>query len=155
MADENQKEERKSSGMDIKIIAAGLVIFLAAMAGSYFIARSVMSPLMPKQENEAKIKELRTTVSVGEFIVNIADIGGYRFLRTEVELELADKKSQPEIEAQMPFIRDQIITVLSSKTVADLDIHNRDALKEEIKAKLNNKLGKKVTNIYFVQFAMQ
>ena len=57
----------------------------------------------------------------------------------------------------MPVLKDEILSILSSQTVADLDVRNRDHLREEIKSCLNKKLGggKKVTGVYFTSFITQ
>jgi flagellar FliL protein len=153
---EDTKEEGKKGGLDMKIIIIGLVAFLLAIAGSYFVARSVLAPLMPKEETKSESKGTGTLIDLGEFTVNISDVSATRFLKTEVVLETNDSKLQKEVEESLsPVIRDEIITILSSKTVADLDVHNRDELKNEIKTRLNRRLGNKITNVYFDTFIMQ
>lgn len=147
-------EEKGSSGFDIKIIAIGLVVFMAAMAGSYFIAKSILSPLLPKEEVK-QTTETGEPMAVGEFTININDPSGTRYLKTEVYVEVSDAKMVEEKAKYMPIIRDQVLSVLATKTVEDLDISHREALKTEIKKKLNRKLEDKVTNVYFTTFIMQ
>ncbi|MGE5417124.1 MAG: flagellar basal body-associated protein FliL [Acidobacteriota bacterium] len=160
MAEEtNAKPEQPKSGFDIKMIAIGLVIFLAAMGGSYLIAKSILSPYLPKEEEktEAKSEEVGVTEAVGEFTVNINDPSGQRFLKTTIFLEVTDKNMQGEAFAEYkPIIRDQINTILASKTMEDLDVRNREELKKEIKKKVNKELGgEKISKVYFDQIIMQ
>lgn len=157
MAEENSSEVKQKLGLDLKIILIGLVIFLVAMGASYFLMKSLMAPLMP-QEEEKNSKEVLSggLVSAGEFTTNITDVAGNRYLKVEVTIEVKDEKAVESVTEFMPIIQDTILSILSKKTAADLDAHNRDQLKEEIKAELNKKLGKGyIKNIYFTNFIMQ
>ncbi len=157
MAEENSTEVKEKSGLDFKIILIGLLIFLVAMGASYFLMKSLMAPLLPKTEEE--VKEVTISgglVSAGEFTTNIRDPAGDRYLKVEVSLEVSDKTmaEAESIKEVMPIIRDSILTILHSKTVADLD--DRKALKEEIKTDLNKELGKGfIKSVYITNFIMQ
>lgn len=157
MAEENSSEVKQKSGLDLKIILVGLVIFLVAMGASYFLMKSLMAPLMPKDETKSAEEVLSGgLVSAGEFTTNVNDVAGNRYLKVEVSIEIKDKNSEETINEFMPVIRDTILTILSSKTAADLDAQNRDNIKEEIKAELNKKLGKGyIKQVYFTNFIMQ
>ena len=73
-----------------------------------------------------------------------------------VEVSKEDKKNQEIITEAMPIIKDTILSILSSKTVADLDVRNRDNLKGQIKNELNKQIGSKIIqNVYFTSFIMQ
>ncbi|NLB88604.1 MAG: flagellar basal body-associated FliL family protein, partial [Syntrophomonadaceae bacterium] len=125
------------------------------MGASYFLMKSLMAPLLPKEET-AKDVLTGNLVEVGEFTTNIGDITGSRFVKVEVYVEVTGKKGQETIQEFMPIIKDSILTILSSKTVADLDVRNRDNLKQEIKDDLNAKLGNStIQNVYFTNFIMQ
>ncbi len=159
MADENTVETgEKKSGLDLKIIIIGMVIFIVLVGGSFFLMKSIMAPLMPAEETsetEETTAEIGVLVPIGEFMTNINDVAGTRYLKVEVTVESADEKAKEKIEAYMPVIRDSIQGILSAKTVADLDIRNRDNLKMEIKDKINAKIGETINNVYFTSFIMQ
>lgn len=156
MAEENTLEVKEKSGFDFKIIIAGLIIFLIAMGASYFLMKSLMAPLLPKEESEQKEVLTGNLVEVGEFTTNIGDITGSRFVKVEVFVEVTGKKGQETMQEFMPIIKDSILNILSSKTVADLDVRNRENLKKEIKNELNSKLGNNtIKNVYFTSFIMQ
>lgn len=156
MAEENTTEVKQKSGFDFKIIIAGLIIFLIAMGASYFLMKSLMAPLLPKEESEQKEVLTGNLVEVGEFTTNIGDITGNRFVKVEVFVEVTGKKEQEKIQEFMPVIKDSILNILSSKTVADLDVRNRENLKTEIKNELNSKLGNNtIKSVYFTSFIMQ
>jgi flagellar FliL protein len=156
---ENEKaspEIKSSSSFDFRILLAGLIIFLVAMGSTYFLMKSVMAPLMPQKEKEVKVMATGDLVSVGEFTTNVNDVAGTRYLKVEVFVQVSDKKVKDSIDQYMPIIKDSILTILSSQTVADLDVHNRNNLKAEIKKDLNSKIGANViNNVYFTNFIMQ
>lgn len=158
MAEDNGNTEKEKSGFDFKIIIAGLLIFLIAMGASYFLMKSLMAPLLPKTEE--KTEETTAVsgglVSAGVFTTNIGASAGNRYLKVEVSLEVSDEKNaEAETSKEyMPIVRDTIITILSSKSVEDLD--DRNAVKEDIKIGLNKKLGKDfIKNVYFTDFILQ
>lgn len=155
--DTSTTEVKPKLGLDIKIIVVGLLIFLVAMGASYFLMKSLMAPLMPKVETASTASlETATLVAVPEFTTNISDVAGNRYLKVEVSVELGDKKNAESVKTFMPIIRDSILSILTSKTVADLDVRNRANIKQEIQNDLNKKLGKDyIKNIYFTNFIMQ
>lgn len=156
MAEEKTAEVSKRS--DFKIIIIGLVFFLVAMAGTYLLVSKMMAPLLPEKQSQKQELATGNLVSIGEFTTNINDVASPRFLKFEVFVEVAkdDKKTQEIITETMPIIKDSILSIISSKTAADLDVRNRENLKAEIKADLNKKIGADVIrNVYFTSFIMQ
>ncbi|HQE24156.1 MAG TPA: flagellar basal body-associated FliL family protein [Syntrophomonadaceae bacterium] len=157
MAEEKTAEVTNNKS-DLRIIIIGLVFFLVAMAGTYFLISRMMAPLMPEKETQKQDMATGNLVSIGEFTTNINDVASTRFLKFEVFVEVSkeDKKSQEKINEAMPIIKDSILSIISSKTAADLDVRNRDNLKAEIKDQLNKKIGADVIqNVYFTSFIMQ
>lgn len=158
MVEENTPEVVEKSSIDFKIILIGLVLFIVAMGFSFFLMRSMMAPFLPEKETEKQMESRGNLVSVGEFTTNINDVAGTRFLKVEVFVEVSEenKKAAAEIESYMPIIKDSVLTILSSKTAADLDTNNREKIKLEIKKDLNRKIGSEVIlNVYFTSFIMQ
>ena len=158
MPEENSnKESGKSSRFNFKLIVFGLVLFLLTTSGCYIVIKSALAPLMPQEKKkESQSESVGSLVPLGEFTVNIMDVSMSRFLKTEIVLEVSDSKVKKSMEADLlPVVRDEIISILSSKTVADLDSHHRTELKNEIKTKLNRRFKNAVTNVYFNAFIMQ
>lgn len=155
--DNGNKKSIKSSRIDYKLIAFGLVLFLLTTSGCYFVIRSALVPLMSQEkEKEGQSQAIGPLVPLGEFTVNISDVSMSRFLKTEIVVEVSNPKVKKEMEADLlPVMRDEIISILSSKTVADLDSPHRTELKNQIKTKLNSRFGNAVTNVYFNAFIMQ
>jgi len=161
MAEEekNVVEKKESKSDFIKIIAVGVVVFLIALGASYFVLRSTISPLLPPDKNGSSGESaLGTPFEVGEFTTNINDITGPRFMKVKVTITLSgsDKKANEEATKYKPIIRDTILGMISSKSVADFDYNNRANLKEEIKKEVNAKLGKElVQSVYFEDIIIQ
>jgi flagellar FliL protein len=56
----------------------------------------------------------------------------------------------------MPVVKDSILSILASQSMADLDVRNRNNLKNAIKKDINSKIGGDlVKNVYFTDFIMQ
>lgn len=123
-----------------------------------------------KQEGEsvpattAEVQAQVAVLSLKEFIVNLNDPIGRRYLKTEIKLELNMKDAAAKIQGDeliLSRLRDIIFLILSSKSYEDLrSITGKLTLKEEIVAKSNEVLspvfGKNiVSNCYFTDFVVQ
>ncbi len=160
MAEEEKNVVEKGSKSDfIKIVAIGVVIFCIALGASYFVLRNTISPLLPPDtSNTSAESTLGTPFEVGEFTTNINDVSGPRFMKVKVTIALSstDKKATEEATKYKPVIRDTILGLISSKSVADFDHNNRNNLKEEIKKEVNAKLGKDlIQSVYFEDIIIQ
>lgn len=158
MADEKGTEVKEKSGFDFRIILVGLLLFLVAMGVTYFVLRSLIAPLVPETNKQQEELLSGNLVEVGEFTTNVNSAGSTRFLKVKVTVEIAadDKKAQETINNYMPVIKDSILSILASQSMADLDVRNRNNLKTEIKKDINSKIGGDlVKNVYFTDFIMQ
>jgi len=158
VADANNVEMKQKAGLDLKIIIIGLLMFIVCLGVSYFLMKGLMAPLMPEEEITEKEKpaEIGVLLPIGEFMTNINDVAGSRYVKVDVTIESSEAGAQEKIDKYMPVIRDSIQGILSAKTVADLDIRNRDNLKKEIQEDINRKIGSDtVNNVYFTSFIMQ
>lgn len=155
MSQEGNGKSGKSSGFGVGLIVFGLVLFLLTTAGCYFVIKSALAPLVT-QETQGHGKANGSLVPLGEFTVNISDVSMSRYVKTEIVIEVSDAKIKKSIEEeQLPVVRDQVISILSSKTAADLDSPHRNELKEEIKNQLNKRYKNAISNVYFNSFIMQ
>ena len=91
------------------------------------------------------------------FIVNLTDAQGTRYLKVTMQLEMSHEMLSPEIDNRLPQIRDEVITLLSSKSFDDVaTIAGKRALKRGIMNSMNKYLTTgKVLNVYFSEFVVQ
>ena len=99
---------------------------------------------------------------IDPFVVNLADAGGRRYLRTSMKLELRKAtESEPFLTERMPQVRDAILLLLSGKTSDQLlTAEGKSALRTELITLLNKvlkkkKLKKPVKSLYFTEFLIQ
>lgn len=114
------------------------------------------------------------TYSVGERVVNLADAGGFRYLKTEIVLEIIVEDVDPaelrgeslatarlDLESEMeplePQMQDVITLLLSSKSVEDVSTpEGKSALKAELLDALGEVIGEeRLLDLYFTQFVIQ
>ena len=96
-----------------------------------------------KVDSNTKAARIRgTTASLPVFTVNLADPLGQRFIKINLDVEVADAKVTDEIAQQNARIRDAVILLLSSKSYADIaTTESKLMLKSELTDRLNNILG--------------
>ena len=121
-------------------------------------------------------------VETGTKIVNLADPGGRRYLKTTIVLEVAPPPEvlaataeagqgggeaaapnaaltafNDEINQRIPMINDTLTTLLSSKTFESIyTVEGKEALREEILRKLEERLPElHVIAVYFTEFVVQ
>lgn len=96
-------------------------------------------------------------VALPSLTVNLADSPGNRYLKIGMEVEVNAQDAVQELQSQNARVRDAIILLLSSKTVAQLtSAEGKVLLKNEVVARLNQILGApRVVRIYFTDFVIQ
>ncbi|HLH25554.1 MAG TPA: flagellar basal body-associated FliL family protein [Chloroflexota bacterium] len=147
---------------------------LALGAGGFFGASKVLG----KGETAAPPWNPQPGDGIGyvtkERVVNLADPGAMRYLKTTVVIELASsakkgpapkgeeyKKAQDELAKELKgkaaIVDDTINTLLGSKTSAELTRPDgREHLKDELKERLQEPLDEyKILAIYFTDFIIQ
>jgi flagellar protein FliL len=140
-------------------------IFMAAIGGGFYVMWSKLSELNMQAQTQAKddgeegspIEEIGTIFSLDPFIVNLADEGGKRFLRTNIDLELSKPEFQPELEKRISQVRDAILLILPSKEYDDLrGVEGKNSLRDEILISLNMHFSEEmVKTLYFTEFVIQ
>jgi flagellar FliL protein len=110
----------------------------------------------------------------GQRIVNLADPGGYRFLRISVVLEFlpdspdyytltgekllaAQEAFKAEVDKQRPIIDNVLTDVLTSKQFDEVfSVEGKNKLREEIREQLNQNLRNRyVQRVLFTDFVIQ
>lgn len=131
----------------------------------------------PGKRDAAALAEMPTLpYTTRERVVNLADKGGFRYLKVEVVMEVAlahgkpgdklpkgeaKKELQKEVETDLaplkPRFEDAITTVLTSKTSEELMTpEGKQRLRDELRAKLD-RISEEypVVGVYFTQFIIQ
>jgi flagellar FliL protein len=95
--------------------------------------------------------------AIRDIIVNPAGTGGSRFLSVSFGFELASADFESEFAAREAVVRDALITILSSKTVAQLtDTKQKEITRYQIKKRVSKLLGSdELIGVYFTDFVLQ
>ena len=130
--------------------------FFSSLPGSQNASQQAGSG-SPTQTVKTQPAENLQTAVLDPFLVNLADPLGKRYIKVTFEVEIIDPKVAEELVKQKPKIRDSIITLLSSKTYADLaPPESKLELKNEIVSRLNQILGgPKVKRVFFTEMVIQ
>lgn len=92
-------------------------------------------------------------VSIGEFTVNLR---GGAFLKTSITLEGTDAAAGPILQAKADFLKDKVNTVLSNKSLADVETPAaREILRRELLSQLNQVADGYIRNVLFLSFIYQ
>lgn len=137
-------------------------------------------PVIPKGQKTGELPPASgIMIDLGSKVVNLADPGGYRYLRVGIVLEFVPPASyyllkqegakkaeelkkeeqsiRDEVNLYRPVIDDAIIGLLSNKTFADVfTLQGKEDLKEEIKKTINERVEElEVARVYFTDFIVQ
>ena len=139
----------------IVVIIVGVLLALLLAGGAKMVLGGGKKTTGEEKEKKAAI-EVGVSMQLDEFLVNLAG-GQDHYLRTTIALGLKKGLTEEQEKEHVAPIRDTILTVLSSKSLKDLDnLSSRDALKEQLRTKINDAIGEEaVGKVYFTAFATQ
>ena len=147
------------------ILIAAFVLLMGSVGAGFFMMWNKVSsiqalaaaPAAEEPVEEAPTPKIGPIHALDTFIVNLADEGGVRYLRTTMKLELADDQSVNFAEERLPLIRDCILMTLPTKKYADINTaEGKMMLRDELIAKLNGiMVPGSISNIYFTEFVVQ
>ncbi len=109
------------------------------------------------QVSNGSMTEVGLMYPLDIFTVNLLSESGRRYLKVEMNLEIAGEELSPELDAKKPIFRDIIIRILSSKSLEEIStVKGKEKLKEQIVNEINMRLKDgKVKNVYFTDFVVQ
>jgi len=122
---------------------------------------SQTDPLSSSEQSEKKVDsnntELGEIYEVPDVIVNPRNSGGRRYLNITFALECCDKTTSGELDRRKVQVRDVLITILTSKSVDEVDgVEDKEQLRKEVVEKINQILTKgKIKAVYFSNFVVQ
>ena len=147
------------------ILIIVFVLLLGMMGTGFFFMWSKLNAVNAQQTtaeqgNDATAEEpqkIGPLHPLDTFIVNLADEGGNRYLRTTMNLELKDEESTLLVQERLPMIRNSVLMILPTKKYDDIStVEGKSTLRDEMVTKLNAVLAPgSINNIYFTEFVIQ
>lgn len=150
-------------GIGVGAVVIGIVLAL-------FVIKPMMGSDTPQEEDgteqvekahskkkEKKPGEKNVMYSVENIVVNPAGTGGSRFLSVSFGFELKSETTKAEFEERDAVIRDALITIMSSKTVAQLtDAKQKEIARYQIKKRVSQLLqSNELVGVYYTDFVLQ
>jgi flagellar FliL protein len=170
--EEQEVKEKKGKKFPLKlliIIVSVLVVGVLLAFGGFFVYNSMKSEAGDKEAVATAESDVDTEEEKGEekntfyqsldtFYVNLGDKGETRYLKITISLELSEKSDKKYLDKLMPKVKDDILILLSSKTIEEISpAKGKMLLKNQIKTRINLILRPlvKVVNVYFTEFIVQ
>jgi flagellar FliL protein len=146
----------KKGRSKLTLIAIAVVVLGAAGGGAWWFMRGPAVKAEAKEPDPAE----RGLVAFEPFLVNLADPGGGRFLKTTIQVvvtnaeEAAHLKETPVLLMQARSAILELLTLQTAETLVTPE--GKQALKDAIKEKISKALGKvKVVDVLFSEFVVQ
>jgi flagellar FliL protein len=94
---------------------------------------------------------------VGKQIVNLVSDTGRRYLKTTIVLECVDETAIPELDQKITVVKDVIMTILSAKTVDEVQSRKgKEKIKGQIAYEINEFLEEgRIKHVFFTDFVVQ
>ncbi|MHB8926043.1 MAG: flagellar basal body-associated FliL family protein [Bacillota bacterium] len=145
---DSRHPDHERGAVSVVTLVIVVVVTAAVVGGALFM-------VLGRKGGEKPVKG--ETYRVGEFITNLADPGGKKFIKVLVEVEVSGTKPVGELQKKTGAVRDTVLAVLRSRTMADVE--GPDGM-----AALGDELGKaiggllttgKVLKVNFLDFMIQ
>lgn len=159
MADEenvNPEEPKKKSKMMLFIILS--VAILLAGGGGFFAFTTFMAPSEdsepPMEEEFSGVGEM---ITFGEFVVNLSDPKGKRYLKCKISIEVEDEEAKERVQKIEPKLRDIVIMLLTSLAFEEvMTPEGKIRIRVELLERFNQAARPdRIKNIYFSDFVVQ
>jgi flagellar FliL protein len=149
----NEATENKAPKTNNITIILLIAVFLISAGLIYFFALDGNNPGMTAAASN-KTKVNLQQYNLEDIVINLADPGLRRYLRTRITLEYSQSQMTSELNNKAYRIRDSLIMVLRNKMTEDLQ--HEEVLKLELLAAINSQLDSgQVEKIYFEEFLIQ
>ena len=164
---EEGKETPEKPKSMLKWIILGVLVVV--LAGGGFAGWRIFFSADPAAEESAEAVEPsaaeKKEVAKGiicpleSFIVNLMDPAGHgkRYLKTTINLEVADEENQLLVKDNEAQLRDAILLLLSSQSYKEISsLEGKLTLKQALLVSINQLLGgNKIRRLYFTEFVVQ
>lgn len=139
-----------------------VVIFLLVITGLISVVGYYVVFNKKTTDASAVVKvpfsEAEAYVDTEEFIVNLADEGTRRYLKTKLEIAYPkkNKKLALELEEKKNIIRDVIIGVATTKKADEMTSKGKEDMKTELRDRINVILTEgKISEVYYIDIFIQ
>lgn len=111
----------------------------------------------PRKKKSGHGSQETSIYTIENIVVNPAGTGGSRFLSVSFGFEIKSRELAREFEEKEPIIRDALITILSSKTVAQLtDPKQKEIVRYQIKKRVSKLMRTdELAGVYYTDFVLQ
>jgi len=111
----------------------------------------------PKAKKSKDGKSEAFVCAIKDIVINPAGTGGSRFLSVSFGFEIESRELAAEFDRRELLVRDALITIMSSKTVAQLtDAKQKEIIRYQIKKRLSKLLDTKdLAAVYYTDFVLQ
>lgn len=163
-AENAEPQKRHRHWLDDKAVVLGAVVALQIVA-AVALTRFVIAPRLAVHNADAAastaalaIPDLGVIVGLDEIIVTLqSDSRLPRYLKIDVNLEVADEVTAELAETRRPQLRDIVIMAASARSPADIQTpEGKQRLREEIFDRLREKLpAERLRNVFFSDLVIQ
>ncbi|UCC45642.1 MAG: flagellar basal body-associated FliL family protein [Candidatus Zixiibacteriota bacterium] len=171
-ASEAASAPKKKGGM-LVFAGIGVVAIVVGIALALFVIKPMMSDsggsgdgsanVESKSDGHGKKSKAKGHGSealiheISNIVVNPAGTGGSRFLSASFGFELESAQLLQEFQQKEPVIRDALITILSSKTVAQLtDPKQKEIVRYQIRKRVSQIMNtESLAGVYYTDFVLQ
>ncbi len=161
----NEKTEPAKKKSKLPMIIIVLVVVLAVAGGGVVVVKMMSGKGGQKKGSATASSTAKPTgfhvaqykLDLKPFIVNLADPGGRRYLKVNLQLAFDDSSLADEIKRRMAEFQDAIIVLLRSKRYEDIATSaGMIKLRNQLLQTINKRLpGPKVYTIHFTEFVVQ
>ena len=155
-------------GVGVLVLGVVLAIFVLKPMMSGSDKSETSSKGVTKSEKAEKAEKPKKEAShaksgdgivyaIEDIVVNPAGTAGSRFLSASFGIEVGSQETATRLEEREPLVRDALITILSSKTLAELtDAKQKEIMRLQIKKRLSLLLKTEdLTNVFYTDFVLQ
>ncbi len=158
--EEGAEVKKSKKGLFIIIIIVALVLGGGGFGAYWFLLRTPPPTAAELAEIEAAKKPepvILPVFALKPFVVNLADKKSRRYLKVTMKLELSNEELLDEVDKRRAQLRDVVLTLLSSKTAAEIStLEGKFLLRQDIIKRVNvNLVTGKVTKVYWEEFVVQ
>ncbi|MEN8257741.1 MAG: flagellar basal body-associated FliL family protein [Thermodesulfobacteriota bacterium] len=150
-------EEPKKKSKTMLLVILGALLLLAG-GGGFFVYTTLMSAgdkdvEKPKEE----VEMVGEMVTFGEFVVNLSDPKGKRYLKCKISVEVEGAEAVERVQKIEPKLRDIVIMLLTSLAFEEvMTPEGKIRIRDELLERFNQAVRPdRIKNLYFSDFVVQ